>query len=283
MSAQPGWYQDPEGPAGQARYWDGNRWAPAPGAPTPGSEPDGPRRPAWLVPAVVVLVSAVLVGLGVWQLGPLLFSDGDPAPAPTATSSEGTSPQATTPVQEPTQVGELDCVAASSSNFDSGPELRVAGIVVPFGVHDEWGFRFDSSQWTWLHDLHAWGTVDIEPRGEQWAAGIVVGRLEAGSGFGEPRQAAEAMVECLLSHGPFNTGEQMEISESGAVTVDGMPGWSMTMAYPEEGEYGATTIRVLALDSGQEGNLAGVIGFHPQGHPGTEAAVEELLGGIVAQ
>lgn len=287
MSAQPGWYQDPEGPAGRARYWDGNRWGPRQdvGAPTP--EPDGGGRPGWLLPVVGVLVAAVLVALGAWLLPPLLAPDDDPTPGPTATAEttagEDVSPPQTDGETPPTQVGELDCAAARSTNFDAGPELRVAGIVVPFPVHEEWGFRFDSSQWTWINDLHAWGTTHIEPLGEPWAAGIVVGRLEVGNGFGAPQQAAEAMVECLVTYGPFNTGEEMDITVSEAVTVDGMPGWSMEMTYPEEGTYGATVVRVLTLDSGQAGNLAGVIGFHPLGHAGTEAVVDDLLSSITTQ
>lgn len=282
MSAQPGWYQDPEGPPGQARYWDGARWAArrewAPtGAPTDGR--GGPGRPPWLLPTVAAVVVALLVGLGAWWVWRAPSADDEPTPDPTVVATSA----GTTPEQVPTEPGELDCAAADSRNLPSGPELRAAGIVVPFPVHEEWGFRFDSSQWTWLGDLHAWGTVDIEPRGEQWAAGIVVGRLEAGHGFGEPQQAAEAMVECLVTRGPFNTGEEMAVTTSAAVTVDGMPGWSMEMTYPEEGEYGATVVRVLTLDAGSDGSIAGVIGFHPEGHSQTRSVISDLFDGITRQ
>lgn len=273
MSVAPGWYQDPEGPTGQARYWDGHRWAPG------GQEPG---RPRWLVPLVVGLSVALVVALGVWLLPPLLEGEDDPTEDPSATTPAETSP-GETPPGDPPQVGELDCAAAMSTNFDAGPEIRVAGIVMPFPVHEDWGFRFDSSQWPWVNDLHAWGTVDIEPKGESWAAGVVVGRLEAGNGFGEVQEAAQAVTECLVTYGPFNTGEEMEVGVSEEVTVDGMPGWSMEMAYPEEGTYGATHIQVLTLDSGQEGNLAVVIGFNPQGHEETEAVLADLLAGITTQ
>ncbi|GAB3819612.1 hypothetical protein GCM10028820_23860 [Tessaracoccus terricola] len=290
MSVQPGWYQDPEGPAGQARYWDGHSWGPrqeGPGSgtgPGPGQEP-GSGRPVWLLPVVGVVVVAVLVGLGIWLVPPLLSPDDEPTPEPTVTIPEDPTPGEETPGQEqdPEELGELNCAAASSTNFDSGPEIRVAGIVVPFPTHEEWGFRFESSQWTWINDLHAWGTTKIEPAGEPWAAGLVVGRLEAGNGFGEPQQAAEAMVQCLVTYGPFNTGEEMDVTTSEAVTVDGMSGWAMEMTYPEEGEYGATVIRLLTLDAGQEGNLAAVIGFHPQDHTETQTVIDDALAGITHQ
>lgn len=289
MSVSPGWYQDPEGPTGKARYWDGTRWAPRGQEPGTGPDP-GPAsgRPRWLVPLVVALAAALVVALGVWLLPPLLEAGDDSSEDPTATAPVETAPGETAPGTEtsqgePAQVGELDCAAAMSTNFDAGPEIRVAGIVMPFPVHENWGFQFDSSQWPWVNDLHAWGTLDIEPKGETWAAGVVVGRLEAGNGFGDVKQAAEAVTECLVTYGPFNTGEEMEVGVSQEVTVDGMPGWSMEMAYPEEGTYGASDIHVLTLDSGQEGNLAVVIGFNPQGHEETAAVLADLFAGITSQ
>lgn len=275
MSVQPGWYQDPEGPKGQARYWDGSRWGPgrtgaAGVADAEGRrEPDPAQRP-WLWPAGIVAVIGVLVALGYFLLPSLLGPDGTQTIEPTGSA---------TPAAPPDAVGELDCAAANSENFDKGPELRVAGIVVPF-PDSQWGFRFDRSQWTWINDLHAWGTVEIEPAGEGWAAGIVAGRLEAGSGFGEPQQAAEAVVECLTTRGAFNTGEEMGVASSQAVVVDGMPGWSMELRYPEEGTYGATVLQLLAIDTGQQGSLAVVVGFHPEGEPVTSEVVRDSIEGI---
>ncbi|MCC2592196.1 DUF2510 domain-containing protein [Tessaracoccus sp. OS52] len=281
MAVQPGWYQDPEGPAGQPRYWDGSRWAPRHGGAVT-SHPRGAMtgRRVWTGPLVIVAVVGLLVGFG-YLLLPEVLTPGD------ATPEFGEDPwQVTRSPVAPTdgrfEVGELNCVAAGSANLPKGPELRVAGIVVPF-PDERWGFRFENSQWPWLHDLHAWGSIDIEPRGEAWAAGIVAGRLDASDGFGEPQQAAAAVVECLVTHGPFNTGEQMVDATSEAVTVGGMAGWSMTMSYPEEGAYGATVVKVLTIDSGQPGSLAAVIGFYPLGELESETIVLDALDGIRRQ
>lgn len=292
MNVQPGWYQDPEGPQGQARYWDGTQWGPSQGGPTAGYQPQGqpsedrgPSKsslPSWLVPVAVMTLLALAIGFFVW--GQITGDDPEPtdSPTPTPNASESADPNPSGSEGEPVEVGALNCAAASSSNFPKGPELRVAGIVVPF-PDAEWGFRYDSSQWTWINDLHAWGTIDIEPSDENWAAGIVAGRLEAGNGFGDPEQAAEATVECLTTYGPFNTGAEMEVTSSEAVTIDGMSGWQMELAFPEEGQYGHTVLHVITLDAGQAGNLATVIGFHPNGESGTESMVQDALANITSQ
>lgn len=283
----PGWYQDPEGPPGQARYWDGRSWAKGAGVPAEqGAAPTvapGRSRPPWLWPVVAVVAVALVLGLG-WALSGLLTTTPgtDPTPAePTlAESREPTGANSVDPA--PTGVGELDCAAARSDNYPKGPELRVAGIVVPF-PDETWGFRYDSSQWTWINDLHAWGTVDIEPRDEGWAAGIVAGRLQAVNGFGAPEQAAQAVAACLVSHGAFNTGMEMEVVSSEALVVDGMDGWHLRLAYREGGVHDATEIDVVTLDAAQAGNLATVIGFHPRGHEATGAEVLRAIEGITRQ
>jgi hypothetical protein len=67
--AQPGWYPDPSGPAGQQRWWDGTRWTehlqPAPGA-GPTTPPPAPARSGSSNTLVVVLiVLGVLAVLGI--------------------------------------------------------------------------------------------------------------------------------------------------------------------------------------------------------------------------
>jgi hypothetical protein len=65
--AQPGWYPDPSGPAGQQRWWDGTRWTehlqPAPGAAPPGPTPKSGSSNALVIILVVLGVLAVL-GIG---------------------------------------------------------------------------------------------------------------------------------------------------------------------------------------------------------------------------
>src|SRR5918999_3492958 len=65
--AQPGWYPDPSGPAGQQRWWDGTRWTehlqPAPGAAPPGAAPKSGSSNTLVVVLVVLGVLAVL-GIG---------------------------------------------------------------------------------------------------------------------------------------------------------------------------------------------------------------------------
>lgn len=283
----PGWYQDPEGPAGQARYWDGSSWAtrdPGLADAQPSHAPAaGSPRPRWLWPVVGIVVVALVVVLAWWGW-PALFVGEEPGPETTTSQPvETDSDPSQEPVEPvPTEVGELDCTAARSTNFPQGPELRVAGIVVPF-PHEDWGFRFDATQWTWIHDLHAWGTIGIEPRDEHWAAGIVAGRLQADHGFGAPEQAADAVAECLVTYGVFNTGLEMQVLSSKATTIDGMSGWHLRLAYLEGGTYEATEIEIITLDAAQPGNLAVVIGFHPRGHDVTAAPVQQAVEGITQQ
>lgn len=65
--AQPGWYPDPSGPAGQQRWWDGTRWTEhlqlAPGAAPAGAPPKSGSSNALVIILVVLGVLAVL-GIG---------------------------------------------------------------------------------------------------------------------------------------------------------------------------------------------------------------------------
>lgn len=87
----PGWYQDPEGPAGQTRWWNGNQWtehraAPQPPKPQWSTGPKGPspwRRfrgwPGW-AQATVWVVAGILV------LAALVGGEGDSDPKSNAGS-----------------------------------------------------------------------------------------------------------------------------------------------------------------------------------------------------
>lgn len=273
----PGWYQDPEGPPGQARYWDGRGWGPA--------QQPGPSmgQGNWWVPLVVAVAVALLAALAWWGL-PRLLNPSPVEPSPSVTADETTPETSPTATPEGTgggEAGELNCAGARSSNFPKGPEFRVAGIVVPFPDQD-WGFRFDASQWTWINDLYAWGKI-IDSK-ESWVAGIAAGRLEAGNGFGAPEPAAEAVVECLTTYGVLNDfDEAPETVSSEAVTVDGMKGWQIVLKQPQAGQYGSITLRIIVLDAGQEDNLALAMGFHPTGHQETQSIVDQSLDGITRQ
>ena len=70
QQAQPGWYPDPNGPAGQQRWWDGTRWTEhiqqAQGGVAPPAPPPPPARSGSSNALTVVLVVlAVLAVLGV--------------------------------------------------------------------------------------------------------------------------------------------------------------------------------------------------------------------------
>lgn len=109
---QPGWYADPDGTPQRLRYWDGQNWTPhvapmppagGPLGPPPSSGPTDPlppgavrapsskpRRPRWLVPAVLVIVAALIAGgMGIFMALQGLRGRTAPDPIPRITVTPG--------------------------------------------------------------------------------------------------------------------------------------------------------------------------------------------------
>ncbi|MFW6599713.1 DUF2510 domain-containing protein [Propionibacteriaceae bacterium Y2011] len=307
----PGWYPDPAGVSGRLRFWDGSTWRedttynpatpfPDPGSSAPAGPPGGgtgaPGAPggstsggkiALLVGIGVVVVALVVAGI---VFVPRLIG-GDGPPEPPVSPGVNTPGTEQTPGTEPTpggggsggggggEVGELNCAGGNGTALGTKSETYTSTGVTITGRAD-WGFRFDKTQWTWLDDQAAWGTIEAGPEADM-AAGVALGGLHNRNGFTEPEKASADYVECLTTYGPWNDKEypMTEVS-SEAVTIGGMQGWQRVIDITdnEGGTPPETRVTIIVLDSGQPARFASLMGFWPKGDATAEGHVNEVIG-----
>lgn len=295
-----GWYPDPAGVPGRHRYWDGQQWreevtfddsAPlpgSPGAPTadsfggpasgpeasswagPGgaSGPNGPGRPigsggpgASKGPKVALIVGiaavAVILVIVLAVAVPRMLGN-DP--------TEPTDPPVTQPTGPASEDGpandELNCAGANGvAASDAGTHFESTGASVT--TPDDWPFRFDKSQWSWLDDQSAFGKIHEDDSVE----GMAFGGLRGDNGFVDPEEATEQVVTCLNRYGIYNQDKypQEEVS-SEEVEYGGMTGWQRVVDF-DEGD-NVTRVTIIVLDSGQPNRLVCLTTFAP---PDTDA------------
>lgn len=229
--------------------------------------------------AIGVVVLAVIVA-GVWW-GLSRFRGGDEPvdPPPTVPSSEAPpspGPGSPSPGAGSGAPKELNCaggnqIAAASQQ----PIFASSGL--QYEAVDGWGFRYDKTQWSWLDDQAVWGTTEIEPADEDWAAGIAIGGVQAAEGFGDPKTATADLVTCMTRYGFANDGRwKVTEEESKDVTVDGLAGHRSVYLLSDgtEAEYPGYQVVALVLDTGQNGSFGTWMSFGPKGESKTAAQIE---------
>lgn len=235
MTAPPGWFPDPRGPAGLLRYWDGIRWtdytASDPGAgaftaPAPRSSPavaaptfsPGPRpvvltsRTRWwlggaLVLLVAVVVLVVLVRTAVVPLG--ARTGGGPGGDPTPDACPAAVDDPTPP---PQPAGRVSGGGLSFPALDSPFERGYGGPPLPF-----------------VRNLQAQQAL-VEPASgsnPDWVSVAGVGAVATGDGFAGPKAAAELIATCAVASGYGDVVIDRQDRFSTSMTVDGHAGWQL--------------------------------------------------------
>ena len=124
---QPGWYQDPKGPRGHLRYWDGNRWTEhqKPHLPAASSGAAGRKEWAWIRrhKRVAALVAVALIG---WTMD---AAAGDEQPADNSAVTDVESPTSSDaePGTDPLADESRDAEPAKTSGDSDKGDARPAG------------------------------------------------------------------------------------------------------------------------------------------------------------
>lgn len=298
----PGWYPDPAGTLNTFRWWDGQNWTQAttqsphttpppqqnPGGAQPGyaGGPDHQRRnKILLIAGIGVVALAVIVAAAI--LVPRMLRDDEPDPPimpNESTSADPTAPQTDGPQPSSPESGGSGAPAPGQLNCAGGNQNAVGGKAPIFSAAGlqyeavkDWTFRFDKTQWTWLDDQAVWGTTKIEPRDEDWAAGIAIGGVRRANGFTEPKSAAAGLVTCLTQYGFMNDGNWKADEEASEdVTVDGMPGHrtSYLLSDGSKGAYPGYEVVALVLDTGADDTLGTWMSFGPKREPTSEVQLK---------
>ncbi|MGO1971906.1 MAG: DUF2510 domain-containing protein [Propionibacteriaceae bacterium] len=303
----PGWYPDPAGTPNSFRWWDGQTWSNATTT-TPATTPP-PQNPAsqagpemgsqlgpgaggepgkragtpviiGIVVAALVLVLVVVGVIVVPRLGG--GEEADPPPSVEPSSSASGGPQ--TPGTDPGDPAELNCAGGNQNSTSTQSPIYSAGGL-QYEAPEDWGFRFDKSQWSWLDDQAVWGTIDVEPKDEEWAAGVALGGVQVANGFSDPKSATTNILECLTTYGFMNEGDWTATEESAEdVTLGDLKGHraQYLITNGKQTAYPGFEVTVLVLDTGREGSFGTWMSFGPQGESKTaeqiKAAEESIAG-----
>ncbi len=174
--------------------------------------------------------------------------------------------------------GEANCLGANGDGqFSPQQTFDTAGVEVH--MPEEWTFLFDRTQWTWVDDIVARGTVDL-PGTVPRAAGVVVGGLAAENGFTSTEDAVDQVLACMETTGPWaGLGERSAV-HTRRVTVDGMPGERADLTYSYWDGTPDDRVTVLVLDAGEPSSLASVIAFAPADARGVGQQVDDVVAGV---
>ena len=231
--AAPGWYQDPDGPPGQYRWWDGSAWTSRTGSDPSLPEPQQPqpqrgrRAVPLLALGAIIVVAAVVVGFVWTQRQPPIVPPGGTA-APTSTASSwnelpGDNPTSPPPSPTSTPKGLVACNKSSHEKDQPTAQTdgRMASGKLSVAEIDGW-----DSQWASLpsaYDVTSQGVMAYP----NWVNYSSIGQLSKDDGFTDPATAAEHVMDCLARSDYYVGFQSRENLESQAVTVDGRPGWRM--------------------------------------------------------
>ncbi|MGJ3507428.1 DUF2510 domain-containing protein [Enemella sp. A6] len=283
--SMPGWYPDPSGAPGRFRHWDGATWSaqttddpniPPPlgaGAAGPAQVPPPPKRKAWpiIVGSIITAIVLIAAAVGIWRLtaGDNLVTPPEETPA-TAPSSEAPTPQEeqSSPPAQVTCLDSYGTVESQDGRYTSGGLTYEA---VP-----DWGFRFDRTMFGWIDDVAAWGTL-LE---DDWTAGIVLGALRTENGFTELPQAADATIECMNTHGPFNDQKHTWDVKKESTTIDGMDAYQVSGRVTPGGpndKHPGYEVKIVVVDTGDQKQFGLWMSFHPVDHTETEQQIEQAF------
>lgn len=268
--SQPGWYRDPEGRPGHARYWDGQSWQ---GPPVPTGQPDStpephkptPRRGAvWVslgvgVVAVALLLTWVFVGRGtrpatedsqsaqptgsVWNEQ----TSSSPSPSPTPTTSSP-SPSPT----ESKSGRQIPCPRVGMTTAEQPDPARLTGGGMSFPL--PLGGQFYSRVSNLLTDS---ATYSFAHMGTNWYSFLELGLAPTGQEATDPATMAQQVIECHVTSGSFSGYLSHEILKSESITIDGYEGhWVQVHAQSSETPGGGGIMNAVVMSTGNPNGLA---------------------------
>lgn len=277
----PGWYPDPSGIPNSFRWWDGQTWttattatpattpppqnaAPQTGPGGPGGDASKAKRKRILIGSGAVAVALLLIATGVVATSRVLKRGEDPGTTPSAGSASSSA--GPTPGTDPSGPTELNCAGGNQQSTSTKSPIYSGGGL-QYKAPDTWGFRYDMSQWTWLDDQAVWGTLDVEPKAEEWAVGVALGGVRRANGFTDPAGAVANMMTCLTRYGSFNDGSWKVTEESSdPITVGNLKGHRSAYLLSDGSKktYKGYQIIAIAVDTGRDGSLGTWMSFAPK-------------------
>lgn len=254
----PGWYPDPSGQKGAARYWDGRAWAPqgAGVSVSPDTTSAGSGRP-WLWFIVAMVVIAGLVAAFVFRPDGFTVGSGDTNSAKPTGSQWNELPVTETPTEpeDPGEGGIMDCPQNSTEErSEIRGDGRMHGGGLSFEAPKGSSWRPDPVYMPWLYD-HNSTTREIV---FGWQSNVSVGEVKRSEGFSDPRSTATQLMGCMASSGLYLgfTGREDLIDES--FTLDGDGGWRITadVLVDSMGAIKGDVVDIIVLDLGDPEKLA---------------------------
>ncbi len=128
----------------------------------------------------------------------------------------------------------------------------------------------------WAHDT-AGVSQTTEPG---WAAMLAVGSLHGEDGFHRPRQAADAMMQCIASSGYYLDFTGRSDLSFRAVRVDGRPGRALRseIRVDKPGlSVAGDVAEVIVVDTGDAGRLSFFAGFVPIGDQARTTTLDRTI------
>jgi hypothetical protein len=113
-----------------------------------------------------------------------------------------------------------------------------------------------------------------------WAALLAVGSVRADDGFIEPKQAADAMMQCIASSGFYSQFIGRKDISSRAVTIDGHRGWSLRTEIRVDNSHLSVpgdVAEVIIVDTGEQGTLSFFTGFVPIGDRPRQQILDRVI------
>ena len=257
--AAPGWYQDPNGPPGQFRWWDGSVWTERV---SDDSSPVEPRplnrgRLAALVGIGVVVVGLIVGVFAWWQQRDAAIVPPDPLQTSTAHPSgwnelpPGGLPSPT-PTPSQTSVTALtEC--KRSSHYRDAPTKQTTGWLTsgPLSVKAIGGDWMSSTvELPSAYD----NASEITLVAPGWSSISTVAQLSKDDGFTDPKASAEYMMDCVARSGFYDGFKSRDDLDSQAVTIDGHPGWHLRanvyVDEPNAPDVDGDVVDVITVDLG---------------------------------
>ncbi|MDO5093360.1 MAG: DUF2510 domain-containing protein [Propionibacteriaceae bacterium] len=253
----PGWYQDPEGRPGYARYWDGNNWQGPPvasepeGSPQP-HKPRSPKWPLWAALGAALVAVALLIWI-VWGGGTQPTAEDTQTSRPT--ESVWDEQRSDSPTASSNDDGQGELVPCPTVNDQPATQpdasrLSGGGMSIPLpegGKPHSRASRLltDSATLAYHHD------------GTTWYSFVELGLAPKAEGFTEPDATALQVLDCHLSSGKFPGYESHEYQKSEPVIVSGKQGhWVQIHAVNPRAPGGGGIMNVVVVDTGNPDGLA---------------------------
>lgn len=279
----PGWYPDPAGQPNRFRFWDGQSWSQQtsdnPQSPPPASGPSaGPppgkrdRRGIWIgtaALALVIIVAAVFIVRGLLPDDP---GSSGPLPSSTVSGWDDSSP-IPSPSPSPTPSPSASRTPAPQQECPQGDPLfrndhpsdgRIHGGGLSFAKVDGFHDATATAGLSWAYDVGAQQKT-IE---KSWISMFAVGTLRIADGFHEPKQAAEAVMQCTASSSFYRDFASRNDLSTREVTVGGHKGYAIRAEifidnpdYTTKGD----VVEVIVLDVGSPEALGMYMGAVPIG------------------